>query len=164
MVDMSRLEIQTFLQNQLLGHLGMATPDGRPYVIPMPFCYLNDCIYIRLPKTGRKGAIIAENQHVCFEVDYCSPQMDDYASVIIDGVIKPVTDLAEKGSVRDATTEKYMRLRGQYRPGHKRQTPLEDLPTMRISPASIAGRTIDHTAGHEQRWSHQTVSAVGNQP
>ncbi len=161
---MSRLEIQTFLQNQLLGRLAMATSDGRPYVIPMPFCYINDSIYIRLPMTGRKGAILAENQHVCFEVDYCSPAMDDYASVIIDGVIKPVTDLVEKQRVRDATTEKYTRLRGQYRPGHGRQTPLEDLPTVRIIHASISGRRIDRAAGNEQRWSHQMVSSVGNPP
>lgn len=163
MEDMSRLEIHTFLQNQLLGRLAMAAPDGRPYVIPMPFCYLNNCIYIRLPMTGRKGAILAENQHVCFEVDYCSPQMDDYASVIIDGVIELVTDLAEKGSVRDATTEKYMRLRGQYRPGHQRQTPLEDLPTMRISPTLISGRRISESATHKQRWPHGTVSTGDNQ-
>jgi len=139
---MSLTEIQRFLQNQLLGRLAMATPDGVPYVIPMPFCYLNDCIYLRLPITGRKGSIITANNRVCFEVDTCSPRMDYYASVIVDGVIAPVTSVVEKATAREATTDKYRRLRDQYRPGHGRQTSLEDLPTMRIAISCLSGRKI----------------------
>lgn len=139
-------EIESFLQNQLLGRLAMAGSDGRPYVIPMPFCFLNGSVYLRLPMTGRKGSILKMNPQVCFEVDACSPQMDDYASVIIDGILMPVTDPDEKQLARNATTEKYLRLRGNYRPGHKRQTALEDLPTVRIRPTCVSGRRIAERA------------------
>jgi nitroimidazol reductase NimA-like FMN-containing flavoprotein (pyridoxamine 5'-phosphate oxidase superfamily) len=158
MEEMPAPEIESFLQNQLLGRLAMADRGGRPYVIPLPFCYVNGCIYLRLPMTGRKGAILKFNPQVCFEVDACSPQMDDYTSVIIDGTLTPVSRKDEKQLARDAATEKYTRLRGSYRPGHKRQTPLEDLPTVRIDPACISGRKI---ATHQGAANGNRSAATG---
>ena len=136
MLDMTRDEIDTLL----IGRLCMADAQGRPYVIPLPFCWTAGTIYLRLPDTGRKASVLAQNDRVCFEIDVFTNRLDDYASVLIEGRLASVTDLAEKQLARRASERKYTRLRGGYRPGHGRTTPLEELPLRKILVESISGR------------------------
>jgi nitroimidazol reductase NimA-like FMN-containing flavoprotein (pyridoxamine 5'-phosphate oxidase superfamily) len=53
----------------------VADCDGRPYAIPLPFCWLDQILYLRLPLTGRKGAVLACNDQVYFEVDTLSDDL-----------------------------------------------------------------------------------------
>ena len=140
MVDMSVAEIDTMLSEARIGRLCMANGDGRPYAIPLPFCWHNQSIYVRLALTGRKGDILSQNNHVCFEVDHFTDSLDSYASVLIEGQMVPVEDLGEKSSVKRNNDEKYDRLRGGFRPGHGRNVSLQDLPMRKIIVEQIAGR------------------------
>ncbi|MCZ7646153.1 MAG: pyridoxamine 5'-phosphate oxidase family protein [Planctomycetota bacterium] len=149
MEEMTRAEIEALLQHEPLGRLAMAAGDGTPYVIPMPFCWLDEALYLRLPMKGRKGRVLAENDRVCFEVDWSLPDLSNYASILVEGRLVSVHDLAEKRCVQLANERKYCGLRGAARKGHGRKTPLEQLPLSKIVIASLSGRKKESVAGDD---------------
>jgi nitroimidazol reductase NimA-like FMN-containing flavoprotein (pyridoxamine 5'-phosphate oxidase superfamily) len=140
MLPMSDREIDGLLGEALIGRLSMAGVDGRPYSIPLPFCWANSSIYLRLPLKGRKGKLLAQNNRVCFEVDTFSNTLDEYASVLVEGRLVEVTDIDEKAAVKRLNDSKYDRLRQGHRPGHGRSTPLGDLPMRKIAVEQVTGR------------------------
>ena len=119
MIPLSLEDTRKLLTTSLIGHIAFS--DGlRPYVIPMPFLYLDKAIYLRLPDTGRKHRCFSTNDRVCFELTQMEPDLSDYRSVVIDGRLVPVLDEAEITRFRAASEEKYARLRGTARTGHGR--------------------------------------------
>lgn len=140
MLEMTEQEIDHLLDQSLIGRLSMAETTGQPYTIPLPFCWVDGSIYLRLPLTGRKGEVLAANNRVCFEVDEFSDMLDEYESVLVEGRLVEVTDLDEKAHVKAMNDEKYNRLRNGHRPGHGRTTSLEALPLRKIVVAVLAGR------------------------
>ena len=140
MQEMPRWEIEQMLDNALIGRLSMADRTGRPYTIPLPFCWYEGTIYLRLPLTGRKGDVLGENDQVCFEVDRFSQTLDEYASVLVEGRLVEVCDLNEKAAVKRLNEEKYDRLRRGHRPGHGRSTALASLPMRKMVETRISGR------------------------
>jgi nitroimidazol reductase NimA-like FMN-containing flavoprotein (pyridoxamine 5'-phosphate oxidase superfamily) len=142
MIAMSETEIFALLDAALIGRLAMADLQGRPYAIPLPFCRIDSAIYVRVPMTGRKGEILSVNNNVCFEIDVFTDQLDDYASILVEGCLVAVNDLVEKARVRQVNDAKYNTLRHAWRPGHGRRTALADLPTRKIIPTSISGRKM----------------------
>ena len=140
MTEMTPAQIDEFLANARIGRLCMATPDGEPYVIPLPFCWHHRSLYVRLPMKGRKGEILSRNPRVCFEVDWFSETLDEYGSILVEGHLQPVEDFAEKSAAKAANDDKYHRLRQGFRPGHGRQTPLEELPIQKIVVSRLSGR------------------------
>jgi nitroimidazol reductase NimA-like FMN-containing flavoprotein (pyridoxamine 5'-phosphate oxidase superfamily) len=146
-IEMTTDEIDALLADARIGRLCMADPtDGRPYAVPLPFCWADGALYLRLPLTGRKGEVLARNPLVCFEVDACTDALDEYASVLIEGRLVPVTDLAEKARVKRLNDAKYERLRGGHRPGHGRTTALEALPMRKVVVERLAGRRREPAA------------------
>jgi nitroimidazol reductase NimA-like FMN-containing flavoprotein (pyridoxamine 5'-phosphate oxidase superfamily) len=145
MHEMTSHEIDQLLDEQRIGRLCMAAPDGRPYSIPLPFCWAGGALYLRVALTGRKGDILRANDNVCFEIDAFTDTLDDYASVLIEGRLVPVDDLAEKARVKRLNDHKYNRLRNGYRPGHGRSTPLADLQMRKILVRQLTGRKKEST-------------------
>lgn len=140
MVQMSRAEIERLLAEALIGRLAMADLEGQPYVIPLPFCWHQGAIYVRVGYTGRKDAVLRQNNRVCFEVDWFDPLLSDYASILVEGRLREVADMDEKAQVKAANEAKYVRLRNGYRPGHGRTTALETLPLRKIEVSVLCGR------------------------
>ena len=140
MLEMTRREIDQLLAQARIGRLCMATPDGRPYSLPFPFCWINGSLYLRVALTGRKGDLLRLNDQVCFEVDTFTDNLDDYASVLVEGRLVPVEDVTEKAAAKQLNDAKYDRLRNGYRPGHGRSTPLENLPLRKIVVERLTGR------------------------
>src|SRR5688500_6412759 len=122
MVEMDSLEIDELLEGCLIGRICMSDRAGRPYAVPLPFCWHDGALYLRLPLAGRKGAILSQNNLVCFEVDRFSDSLATYASLLIEGLLIEVTDLAEKSRVKSINVANYTRLRRGHRPGHGRLT------------------------------------------
>lgn len=143
MIDLTPDQINELLDNTLIGRLCMADREGRPYLLPFPFCRAEGSIYLRVAMTGRKGEILAQNPRVCFEIDTFSDNLDQYASVLAEGKLESVTDLEEKSRIRALNAAKYQRLRKGHRPGHGRQTPLEALPLCKIIIEQLSGRRND---------------------
>ncbi len=140
MIEMNQTEIDRLLNDSSIGRLSMADALGQPYTIPLPFCWLDGAIYLRLALTGRKGQVLSANDRVCFEVDTFSETLDEYASVLVEGRLMEVRELAEIARVKAINDEKYQRLRGGYRPGHGRSTPLVDLPMRKLEVERLSGR------------------------
>ena len=65
---MSSEDAEEMLENALVGRLGTSFKN-KPYVVPLNFVYSNKKIYFHCAKNGKKLEIIADNSHVCFEVD-----------------------------------------------------------------------------------------------
>lgn len=147
MTPMSERDMELMLAEGRIGRLCMAGADGRPYSVPLPFCWLEGALYLRVALTGRKGQVLAENDRVCFEVDWFTETLDDYASVLIEGRLVEVADVAEKARVRETNAAKYQRLRSGYRPGHGRPTPIEQVPLRKIIVESISGRRKEPVSG-----------------
>ena len=143
MQEMMLHEIDQMLSDSLIGRLCMADAAGRPYSVPLPFCWADGSIYLRIPLAGRKGAVLAENDQVCFEVDHFTDTLDEYSSVLVEGRLIGVDDVDEKARVKMLNDGKYHRLRRGYRPGHGRVTPLANLPMRKIVIDCISGRKKD---------------------
>ena len=120
MTEMTSAEIDEMLHDAHIGRLSMADARGKPYTIPLPFCWAEGTVYLRPPLTGRKGQILAHNDCVCFEVDRFTSTFDQYESVLVEGRLVEVVDLVEKARVKHLTEEKCNRLRHGHRPGHCR--------------------------------------------
>lgn len=146
MHEMTNDEIDRLLDDERIGRLCMASADGRPYSIPMPFCWLDGNLYLRVALTGRKGDVLRANDRVCFEADTFTETLDDYASVLIEGRLIAVEDLAEKARAKRVNDAKYNRLRNGHRPGHGRSTPLGDLPLRKIVVSQLTGRRKESPA------------------
>lgn len=140
MIDMTPFQIDELLDGALIGRLCMADGERRPYVVPLPFCWDGEALYLRLALTGRKGQVLGENDRVCFEVDSFTDDLADYASVLVEGRLVEVTDLAEKARIKQLNDRKYNRLRRGHRPGHGRTTPLADLPMRKLIVEALSGR------------------------
>jgi nitroimidazol reductase NimA-like FMN-containing flavoprotein (pyridoxamine 5'-phosphate oxidase superfamily) len=147
---MNRGEVDSLLAQSPIGRLSMCGRDGWPYTIPLPFCWLDGSLYLRLRPTGRKGRVLAENDRVCFEVDEFTDTLDEYASVLVEGRLLEVWNLDEKRRVKQTNDQKYRELRNGYRPGHGRCTPLEALPLRKIVVERISGRKKDPSTTQSQ--------------
>ena len=143
MTEMTPHQVDSLMNDARIGRLCMADAQGRPYVIPLPFCWDEGAVYVRVALTGRKGGVLRENNRVCFEIDTFSESLDEYASVLVEGRLVPVEEVNEKVRVKALNTSKYMRLRKGYRPGHGRTTPVETLPVQKIVVEIISGRMND---------------------
>jgi nitroimidazol reductase NimA-like FMN-containing flavoprotein (pyridoxamine 5'-phosphate oxidase superfamily) len=146
MIEMTIEEISELLGEARIGRLSMADRAGRPYTIPLPFCWACGTVYVRLPLTGRKGSVLRQNDSVCFEVDAFTEALDDYASVLVEGRLIAVNDVVERARVKQINDEKYERLRGGFRPGHGRQTSISELPIRKIVVTQLSGRRKERCA------------------
>ena len=143
MQDMLLHEIDEMLSNALIGRLSMAGSDGRPYTIPLPFCWADGAVYLRIPLSGRKGSVLAQNDRVCFEVDQFTDTLDEYASVLAEGRLVEVSAISEKQRVKQFNDDKYTRLRRGHRPGHGRGSAIEAIPMRKIVIERISGKKKD---------------------
>jgi nitroimidazol reductase NimA-like FMN-containing flavoprotein (pyridoxamine 5'-phosphate oxidase superfamily) len=143
MQEMNFQEIDEMLGDSLIGRLCMADASGRPYSVPLPFCWAGGSIYLRISLSGRKGAVLMENDQVCFEVDRFTDTLDEYSSVLAEGRLIAVDDVNEKTRIRTLNDRKYHRLRRGNRPGHGRVTPIANLPMRKMVIARISGRKKD---------------------
>ena len=104
-----RADILSILDKCTVGHMAMVDPEGRPYVLPMNFCWEDRgdvvCIYLHCAKEGRKLDVLRNDPHVCFEVD-CGHELVEaknacaysfkYESVLGYGKAVTVEDVDEK--------------------------------------------------------------------
>lgn len=56
---------------------GLATPDGKPYVVPMGYGYGDGALYIHGARGGLKNELIANNPHVSFNVSLDTELVSD---------------------------------------------------------------------------------------
>jgi nitroimidazol reductase NimA-like FMN-containing flavoprotein (pyridoxamine 5'-phosphate oxidase superfamily) len=107
----SRKEMEAILREINFGFLGMAV-DGKPYVIPLNYAYVDGKLLFHCALEGKKLDHIASNPRVCFTVarqpgaverhgegDPCHMDCD---SVVCYGTARVVDDLEERTAVLNA--------------------------------------------------------------
>jgi uncharacterized protein len=77
------------------GVLSTISPDGKPYGVPLNFCYMDHCIYFHCAIEGRKIDNIEKNKSVSFCAVGDTEIMPNkfgtkYESVIVSGQIEEV--------------------------------------------------------------------------
>jgi len=111
-----RKEMESLLQEALVGCLATVGPDGSPYITPLHFVYHQGKIYFHCAFEGRKMDNIRANPRVCFEVHELikivqSQRACDfstrYRSVLVFGRARSLPDGDEKIAVLTALGEKY---------------------------------------------------------
>ncbi|MDR3255533.1 MAG: pyridoxamine 5'-phosphate oxidase family protein [Synergistaceae bacterium] len=97
--------IEDVLERGNLIHIGIASPDGAPYVVPMGYGYENGFIYLHGAANGLKNDLIAINSRVSFNVSIDVELVrgsiganftNKYRSVTGFGDVEVLTDLKEK--------------------------------------------------------------------
>jgi uncharacterized protein len=106
--ETSLIEMETFLQEATIGYLGLSR-DGKPYVVPLNYAYIDGKIYFHCALSGQKLDYLHANPKVCFTVgrqrgdvsrhgegDPCHPDND---SVICYGTARVIDDVAERHDI-----------------------------------------------------------------
>lgn len=97
-------------------YLGLASPGGEPYVVPMGYGYGDGAIYIHGARTGLKNELIAANPRVSFNVSLDIELVSDavgsefsmkYKSVSGFGSARGLTGLDEKNRALQIIMNQY---------------------------------------------------------
>ena len=99
-------EIEEILKTAQVCHVGMVD-DGKPYVLPMNFGYVENTIYLHSAPDGKKIDILTKNNNVCisFDIDQKLKYRDEHVacswgmrfrSVVLSGKVFFIEDNVEK--------------------------------------------------------------------
>lgn len=111
-----RAWMERVLEEAEVLYLGLASPDGAPYVLPLGFGFESGTIYIHGAGKGLKKDLIEANPRVSFHASVGLELMRDeigsefsmrYRSVIGFGEAREVLALAEKNHALAAIMKKY---------------------------------------------------------
>lgn len=105
--QLSTENVEEFLLENNVGHLGTFNPDGSPYVVPINYAYKNGAFLLHCAKQGHKLENLRNNHKICFEVSRhystnksehsCSSWVVKYKSVIAFGrAVFPKEDAKRK--------------------------------------------------------------------
>ena len=107
----SRDEMDQLLHEETIGYLGL-TRDGKPYVVPLNYAYIDGRILFHCALAGMKLDYIRANPNVCFSVGRQSGEIRrhaggnpchvDSASVICYGTARVIEDLHERQAALNA--------------------------------------------------------------
>jgi len=106
----SRKEMEELLRAEVIGYLGLSD-NGRPYVVPLNYAYVDGRILFHGSFTGKKMDCLKANPQVCFTVAWQSPGVRrhgegdpchvDSDSVICYGVARVIDEPEERKAVLD---------------------------------------------------------------
>ena len=151
MKDLSKEEMITLLNKAEDGVLALSD-ESTPYCIPIGYVCVNDKVCFSIFPKGRKWGCFQKNRKVCFNVYGWNDEHTQWSSVVIDGEMVPVTDLAEIESVVKGTIEKmgldpeaYLAKRMEYY--EKNIDNPEALKLFKIETASMGGKTMQTMIG-----------------
>jgi nitroimidazol reductase NimA-like FMN-containing flavoprotein (pyridoxamine 5'-phosphate oxidase superfamily) len=108
--------IEGILRTGSVVYLGLASPDGDPYVVPVGYGYEDGVIYLHGAKDGMKNDLIAANPRVSFNVslgvelalnDPGSNSSMKYRSVTGFGDVREITSLAGKNAALRVLMRQY---------------------------------------------------------
>jgi nitroimidazol reductase NimA-like FMN-containing flavoprotein (pyridoxamine 5'-phosphate oxidase superfamily) len=114
--QLSKEQITRLLNTEQVGHLASVRSDGYPYITPVHYVLMDDCIYIHGLAAGEKLDNIKKNNLVCFEIEKMYGLLHDenpcdtnthYESVIIRGHATIIESNETKIHVLDAIVKKY---------------------------------------------------------
>jgi uncharacterized protein len=139
-------EIAVVLSEEPVGHLALSKKD-QPYIVPLNYVYKEGQILFHCRKTGRKVDYIASNKLTCFQVGSYGKVLHSespckfnysYKSVLVEGNISEVKDLAAKEEALEAIIEKYAGL--EFGRGRMLPENIDSVKVFAIKPSVISGK------------------------
>lgn len=146
-------EMESILQREHLGYLGLADRDGRPYVVPLNYSYNDGRILFHCALEGAKLDCIRANPSVCFVVGrqigdvrehHGEPCHVDSDSVLCFGTARIVEDLAERALLLNLFNRRY-------RPS------AEDIPQNRVAGCGLVEIRLTELTGRRERARQRTL-------
>jgi nitroimidazol reductase NimA-like FMN-containing flavoprotein (pyridoxamine 5'-phosphate oxidase superfamily) len=108
--------MEAILREEVIGYLGLSA-DGRPYVVPLNYAYVEGKIYFHCALTGRKLDHIRANPQVCFTVARQTGRVREHAgqdpchvdsdSVICYGTARIIDSAEKRQPALDAFNARY---------------------------------------------------------
>ena len=95
--NLTVLECTKFLDANRFGHIGCATSDGQPYIVPIYFAHADNRIYA-FSMPGKKIDLMRKNPKACFLAEEHS-RGKCWKSVLVNGTYEELPD--EVGHKRD---------------------------------------------------------------
>ncbi len=97
-------EAVNLLNNAEYGVMSTATKTGKPYGVPLNFCFIDHCIYFHCAVEGQKMDNIKQNKSVSFCIVGKTEILPDkfgtrYESVIVSGAIEEVSGNNKQGAL-----------------------------------------------------------------
>ncbi len=96
--SMSRKEIDDLVGEQFLCRIAFRGRDG-VYIAPFQYVFMNRRLYFHFTDYGNKMAFLREGFPVCVEIEKYSPNLSEYAFVILTGTLKMVVEGEERRNV-----------------------------------------------------------------
>ena len=122
-----REEIIEIIKRCQVCHVSMVDLDGKPYLVPMNFGFVDDVVFLHSAREGKKIDILKSHPDVCinFTTDHllryqnenvaCSWSMK-YRSVLIYGKVEFIDDPEEKRTHLDKVMKNYTEKQFHYNP------------------------------------------------
>jgi nitroimidazol reductase NimA-like FMN-containing flavoprotein (pyridoxamine 5'-phosphate oxidase superfamily) len=95
---MSRKEIDGLIDEQFLCRIAFRGSEG-VYIAPFQYVFMNERLYFHFTDYGNKMAFLREGFPVCVEIEKYSPDLSEYAFVILTGTLKMVAEEEERRKV-----------------------------------------------------------------
>jgi len=153
MQDLDRDKMINLLQAEREGFLAMCD-EGQPYCLPFGYVFIDDSVFISLFPKGRKWLCLQKNAHVSFSVFAWDENRTKWSSVVIDGELKMVEDLAGIRRVVEANMLKMVLDEGEAyieKRMHYYEEALKNpngLRIMKLCAEHMGGRTMAAMAGN----------------
>jgi nitroimidazol reductase NimA-like FMN-containing flavoprotein (pyridoxamine 5'-phosphate oxidase superfamily) len=96
--SMSRKEVDDLIGEQFLCRIGFRGKDSI-YIAPFQYVFMNKHLYFHFTDYGNKMVFFKEGFPVCVEIEKYSPDLSEYAFVILTGTLKLVANEEERGKV-----------------------------------------------------------------
>lgn len=148
----ARDEMEQLLREEEIGYLGLSL-DGKPYVVPLNYHYVDGKLLFHCGLMGRKLDYLKRNPHVCFTVGRQSSQLREHAggdpchvdsdSVICYGQAKVLGGLEERQLALNAFNRRF-------RPN------APDVPMERVMKCNVVEITIAEMTGRRERERKRT--------
>jgi nitroimidazol reductase NimA-like FMN-containing flavoprotein (pyridoxamine 5'-phosphate oxidase superfamily) len=105
MKDLTNKEMVDLMHS--VGDGVLALSDGKaPYCIPFGFVFIENHVYLSMFPSGRKWGYFQKNPHVCFTAFCWNDEHTEWYSVVVDGEMEMIQDLATIELVIKANIEK----------------------------------------------------------
>jgi uncharacterized protein len=101
---MSRKEIDDLIEKQFLCRIAFRGKDSI-HIAPFQYVFMNKRLYFHFTDYGNKMVLFKEGFPVCVEIEKYSPDLSEYAFVILTGTLKPVAEEEERRKVIQTMAE-----------------------------------------------------------
>ncbi|MDR2604096.1 MAG: pyridoxamine 5'-phosphate oxidase family protein [Desulfovibrio sp.] len=137
--------VSDLLERGEYGVLSLDDGSSWPYAVPLSYVLSEGAVYFHCAPSGRKVAIMARNNRVCFTVVADTEPVYEgsfstyYASALITGRVFPVVDEEEKKRVLVLLAEKYSPAHAD-KAGMYAERSLKNTAVYRIVPELLSGK------------------------